>query len=375
MPKIAVVIPQFGLVGGAEQFACHLTHQMTAYGYDFHVFAHSWKPIAGNVNFHPTGRIPFPRFLITPSFAWYARRNLKKEKWSLVHSHDRVFEADIFTLHGVPHRFWAQEVRGKKVLSLFDRATIWVERQMVKENKKSFFVCVSELTKSIFLEEYTIDSARLLVIHPGVKVDPDFKAKKAQARSYLHYKYGIGKKERIIFFSSMNFEIKGLPEIISALKALKKREQAFKLLVAGKGNWKRYEMLTGKAGIGNNVIFAGVLKRDELTQHYLGSDLYLMLSRFDTFGLVVLEAMACGLPVIISARVGAKDLIEEGKNGFIIADPSDAEAVAAKILHLFPEEHLAPMSEAAFLTARQYTWQETARKYHDLYQRILSARP
>lgn len=371
--KIAIVIPKFGLVGGAEQFAARLTGEMVKQGYDFHVFTRSWETSSYPVTFHPTRIITFPRFLITPSFAWFAGYHTKRENCDLIHSHDRIFHAQIFTLHGVPHRYWAKEVRGKKYLSLFDRATVWVERQMVRRNTRSLFVAVSKLAKDVFLREYQLDPERIIVIHPGVGMEVNPREFKTSARQYLNYKYGLGKNERIIFFASMNFEIKGLPEIISALAQVAKKERAFRLIVAGKGNWKRYEIMTGQAGIGNHIIFAGVLNKEELNRHYLGSDFYIMLSRFDTFGLVVLEAMACGLPVIVSSSVGAQDLIVEGKNGFIIGDITDYETIADKILFLFQDHNLRSMSEAAYETARNCTWQESAQKYHLLYQQFLTS--
>lgn len=373
--KIAIVVPKFGLIGGAEQFAARLVRAMSQRDYDFHVFARRFNAMDCPFTFHPTPIISFPRFLTTPSFAWNAGRKLKKDSWALIHSHDRIFAADIFTLHGVPHRYWVKEVRKKKYLSLFDRATIWVERQMVIKNKKSLFAAVSNLAKDIFLEEYPEVRTRMSVIHPGVDKEPVSNESKTQARIYLNSKYGIGKKERIILFASMNFEVKGLPEIIPALATVSKRDRNFKFIVAGKGDWKRYEIMTGRAGIGNHLIFAGVLSREELIRHYQGSDFYLMLSRFDTFGLVVLEAMANGLPVIISSRVGAKDLILDGENGFVIGDTSDCEAIASRILHLFEAENLRSMSEAACETAQRCSWQDTARKYDELYCKILASRP
>jgi len=77
-----------------------------------------------------------------------------------------------------------------------------------------------------------------------------------------------------------------------------------------RGIIKKYSILAQKTGIEENVIFAGVQK-ETLEKIYLASDMFMMLSRFDTFGITVLEAMAASsaLPVIISGNVGAKDLV------------------------------------------------------------------
>jgi UDP-glucose:(heptosyl)LPS alpha-1,3-glucosyltransferase len=99
-----------------------------------------------------------------------------------------------------------------------------------------------------------------------------------------------------------------------------------------------------------------------------------MLSKFDTFGMVVLEAMAAGLPVIISDKVGAKDLVEDGTNGFIISDTTDADYIAAKISQLFDETIRRKMGEEARITAQQNTWDRVVEQYKNIYAEILGQR-
>ena len=97
----------------------------------------------------------------------------------------------------------------------------------------------------------------------------------------------------------MNFEIKGLDYVIAALGKAKASYPShnLKLLVVGKGDYKKYGALAQKTGIKDNIIFAGVHK-ENLEKIYLASDIFMMLSRFDTFGMTVLEAMAASLPII-----------------------------------------------------------------------------
>ena len=105
---------------------------------------------------------------------------------------------------------------------------------------------------------------------------------------------------------------------------------------------------------------------------YLAGDLYIMLSKFDTFGMVVLEAMAAGLPVVISSNVGAKDIVKEDKNGFIVSDTSDVDYIAAKIALLLDKNIRRRMSDAAYQTATQNTWDDVTKKYAAIYEYILA---
>lgn len=106
----------------------------------------------------------------------------------------------------------------------------------------------------------------------------------------------------------------------------------------------------------------------------MAGDVYVMLSKFDTFGMVVLEAMAAGLPVIISSNVGAKDIVREGKNGFIIGDTSDTDYIAAKIALVLDENISRQMAVAAYQTATQNTWSHVVAKYGEIYADIFKTK-
>lgn len=374
MQKIAVVIPKYGLIGGAEQFVAELTERLASQtGYDFHVLANRWQVKSSVINFHKISIITFPKYLTTLSFAYFAARRLKAGDFSLVHSHERIISADIFTLHGIPHRYWVHNIRRKR-MSLYDLATAWVERKLVYEGNCQKFVAVSNLTRDIFLQEYKINPDEVVVIHPGINLDDYPLSDRENIRNSVRKEYGINPTSRIILFVSMNFEIKGLDYILAALTKLKAQNLKFKLIVVGKGNIKKYEKMIAETQISADVIFTGPLNKEDLIRLYLAGDMYTMLSKFDTFGMVVLEAMAAGLPVIISNNVGAKDLVTEGKNGFIIGDTTDTDNIAAKVASLFDENVRLPMSIKASETASRNSWDQVSVKYQKIYSDILMSR-
>ncbi len=372
MREIAVVIPKYGLVGGAEQFASELTEKLSIGGQNsFQVFANRWQSGSSAVRFHKIPIISFPKFMTTISFAWFARRRIRQNNVSLVHSHERIFSADLFTLHGIPHRYWVHSVRCKP-MSLYDLATAWVEKKLVYGGHCRRFIAVSGLTRDIFLQEYPIHPDSVSVIHPGVNLS-DY-AGKSNARLATRKELNIGIDDPVIVFASMNFEIKGLDNIMLALARLKKHNKSIKLIVAGKGNIKKYQALAKDAQISENIIFTGTVTKDKLIDLYLAGDLYMMLSRFDTFGMVVLEAMAAGLPVMISSQVGARDLVKDEKNGFIIPDVSDYDYIASRLTLLLDKKTRAQMSATAHQTATENTWDKVAKKYSDLYDEVFAAK-
>jgi UDP-glucose:(heptosyl)LPS alpha-1,3-glucosyltransferase len=371
MHKIAVIIPKYGLIGGAEQFASELTSRLvSSTGYDFHIYANHWKESSTPTTFHKTPVVSFPKFMTTPSFAYWAQYKTNRIHYSIVHSHERIFNADIYTMHGIPHRYWVHNIR-RKQMSLFDSATAWVEKKMVYDGNCKKFIAVSNLTKNIFLQEYNIEPDRVAVINPGVDLNDYIPPDKDSVRNNIRRELGINVAEPVIIFAAMNFEIKGLDDVLFSLAKLKAQNKKFKLIVVGKGNIKKYTKLAKYVRIVSDVIFTGLLNREKLRRLYMAGDIYIMLSKFDTFGLVVLEAMAAGLPVIISKNVGAKDMVRENENGYIISDTSDTDYIAAKISLLLDENIRRKMADAARQTAAHNTWDNVTKKYAAIYENIL----
>lgn len=363
--KIAVIVPKYGLVGGGERFVLELTERIAKNPlYEVHVFANQWRAVSDNVVFHKVPMIRFPKFLTTPSFAFFANRQISQMNFDIVHSHERVFKADIVTLHSVPHRFWIRNIRKKKFMSLFDLATVWVEQRMIKSNP-SRFLPVSGIAKEKFLEEYPMDMAKISVIHPGVDTDM-FTPSDPQTRQAVRQQFGFDESDVVVIFVGMNFEVKGLDNLMAAMSQASSAK--LKLWVIGKGNYKKYNSLAKKLGLEKNLIFAGV-QTQGIEKLYGAADIFCMLSEFDTFGMAVSEAMACGLPVVVSPNVGAKDMVQSGVNGFVV-NGGDTESVASKLLLLTDARLRQTMGIAARQTALRHSWDAIAKQISEIYEDI-----
>jgi len=375
--RVAVVIPKYGLVGGAEGFAAALTERLAGDpALEIHVFANRRRADddPGAIRFHHVPVILFPRFLRTPGFAVLAQRAVARTGVHIIHAHDRMFRPDLYTMHGIPHRFWVREVRKKRRPSLFDLATIQVEKGMVTGGACRYFLAVSHLAREIFLREYPVDPNRVPVIHPGIDPGAVTERSGETERRETGRRYGLPAAAPLIVFAAMNFDIKGLAFLLAGLGRLKSLhpEEAFHLLVAGGDDRRQYEAAARTAGIGDRVTFTGAVSRAELARIYAAGDLYAMLSKFDTFGMVVLEAMAKGLPAVVSGNVGARDLIREGDNGFVVPHPDDVDRVAATLFRALRPERLTTLRTAALATAQEYSWEKTAGRVAEIYDKIMS---
>jgi UDP-glucose:(heptosyl)LPS alpha-1,3-glucosyltransferase len=243
---------------------------------------------------------------------------------------------------------------------------------MVHNNSSTIYLPVSNIAREKFIAEYPFVEGHVETLHPGVDMTSFDQFDRNQCRKSIRTQFGFHESDTVLLFVGMNFELKGLDQLISAMARIKTthHENRLKLLVVGKGNIKKYQEMAHGAGVGGDVRFSGVIK-EKMEEMYLSSDMYAMLSAFDTFGMTVLEAMAASLPVIISRNVGAKDLIQEDVNGFVV-DREDIDAISRRILLLLDKEKRSSMGLDAHRVAQKNTWDIMANKVMELYKNILS---
>lgn len=359
--RIAVVIGKYGYVGGSERFAMEITERLSRNkDFDVHVLANKWRSDSSRITFHKVPMVRFPMFLRHLSFAWFAKRIIEKGAFDVVHSHVRLFGANLYSLHYVPHSGWVRDVR-KKHASLPDLAMIATEHRMIATGEASWFLPVSSMVEAEFRREYQTLPGHWRPVHPGVDsvrfAAPDREACRAEIRG----RYGIGAADLLVLFVGMNFEVKGLDTVIAAVANARKArpEAGIRLLVSGRGNEGKYRAIARSLGVEQAVTFAGEIT-GAIERYYRAADLFVMLSRYDTFGMVVLEAMAAGLPVLVSSRVGAKDIVEEGLNGFVLPDAGDGESAAKRIVELLDPELRQAMAAGAMQTAAEHDWDRPA---------------
>lgn len=372
MIKIAVVIPKYGLVGGAEGFVYALTERLAMRDeFEIHVFANRYRKGKAPIVFHRVPILVFPRFLRQISFAWFVNRRIRKATYDLVHSHDRIFRMNLFTMHGIPHETWIRRMRNKR-LSLFDRGMAWVEKKGLTGPPVPMVLPVSTLVKDELQKNYPVSESHIEVIHPGVSLERFDDQDHLGSRREIRTRHGINNEDLVILFVGMNFEIKRLGLLMEGISRLSTGDAMgngpsveVKLLVVGKGKEMAYMDMAREYGVADRVIFAGVTR--EVEKYYFASDIFAMPSVYDTFGMAVLEAMAAGLPVIISRTVGAKDLVKDGVEGFVLGDPPTAIELSQKIKFLSNAENRLKMGERARHQSLNHDWDRVAERMATLY--------
>ncbi|MFH1447718.1 MAG: glycosyltransferase [Candidatus Micrarchaeota archaeon] len=164
---------------------------------------------------------------------------------------------------------------------------------------------------------------------------------------------------------------KNLDVVIKASLMVSEEMPNTKFVVAGMGPaLKYYKKLVKDMSVENLFIFKGYLKRDQLAKYYAASDIFAFPSKFETQGLVALEAMACGKPVAGADYLAIKDLIKDGYNGYLF-DPDDPEDCAEKIIRTIRERK--KMKMTARKTAERYSVELCVKRLIGVYEKACRA--
>ena len=371
-PRIAILAEKYGGVGGSERFVKEVTERLAATGrYEFHVFANRWEAERADVTFHKVPRIKFPRFLRPWFFTMMAQRMIVRGGFDLVHSHWPTFKADVFSMHGAPHAYWVRHVL-KRRPNLFDRVMMMIDRRMIAGGADTTFMPVSAFLKERFEEVFGTLPGTWQVVHPGV--DAERFAYDAAARAQVRSRHGIGAEEFVVLFVGMNFGPKGLTPLMEGFAEFRRREpvRGAKLLVVGRGPVPVFQRMAARLGVADDVIFAGIQPQG-IERYYSAADAFALLSEFETFGMVVLEAMAAGLPVMVSERMGVRDIVSDGVNGFVVPVDGVTESCADRFEKLSQVGVRSPMAQAAAANAERYGWASTADAVARVYNDLLRA--
>lgn len=189
-------------------------------------------------------------------------------------------------------------------------------------------------------------------------------------------KYNLEYKKYLLFVGTIDFPGKNIKTIIEAFFNLRSKNElnGIKLVIIGKNgfNSKVIYDFVNASPFKDEVIFTGYLNDDDLPKYYAGATIMLYLSLFEGFGLPVLEAMSCATPVICSNTSCFPEIVEELD---VKVPPTDVNAVEEKILKILSNTiYYEILSQRCYEKSLKYSWTESARVYHNVFEQILKGK-
>ena len=205
---------------------------------------------------------------------------------------------------------------------------------------------------------------RVEVVGRGVRVDafsPDYRDPALRAQ------WGEGIRHWLLYVGRVSKE-KNLPCLAAAFRQLAARRSDVGLVVVGEGPYQE-EFQRETAGL--PVVFAGLRRGEDLARHYASADLFVFPSQTDTFGVVLLEAQASGLPVLVSAEGGPKDAMQPRRTGFVV-EPMNPTLLARQAEAVLADEEARCFMGAE---ARRWALQQTPEKSFRAFWQLHRGRP
>ncbi|MGB4548137.1 MAG: glycosyltransferase family 4 protein [Syntrophales bacterium] len=231
----------------------------------------------------------------------------------------------------------------------------------------SAVLAVSEDLRRKSLEIYPRQDA--LVMPHGLETE----GLSAAAIERVRGKYPFLSKSKVILYVGQLIPRKGLPYLIEAMDIVRETVENVRLLLIGQGvDEGALREQVRQRGLEDQVFFLGAENHENVLAFMNLSDLFVLPSLEEAFGIVLVEAMSQSLPVVATAVQGVSSIVRDGVNGFLVP-PQDEKALAAKVVSLLENPRLArEMGKRNRGDSEQYQWDRLAERYMDIYERLRS---
>lgn len=243
-------------------------------------------------------------------------------------------------------------------------------------------IAATEAERSQLELLYGINHQKVTIIPPGVDTHHFYPIPPDEAKEAI----GIDPRERMALFVGRIEPLKGVDALLRAMAIVKRTCKQFVcphyLVIIGgdpeghperdTGEMGRLQELAKSLGLGEIVLFLGKRGQGTLPYYYSAAEVVVMPSHYESFGMVALEAMACGTPVIASKVGGLAYLVQEGETGYFVP-AQDPEALAEKLRLLFVNRKLRNrLGTQAVVYAQQFRWEEITDEIAAVYRQMIA---
>ncbi|MGQ0651652.1 MAG: glycosyltransferase family 4 protein [Betaproteobacteria bacterium] len=375
--RVAVVRQRYSAYGGAERFVARALSALERAGAEVTLIARSESGWGARrvLRVDP----PYIGSLWRDwSFARGARRAWLREDFDVVQSHERIPGCHLYRAGDGVHRRWLELRRAAAgplerlgiALNPYHHYVCRAEKRMFEHPRLRAVICNSRMVRDEIQRAFRVAAEKLHIVYNGVDLAHFHPQHRAALRGEGRAALGCQPRDTVFLFVGSGFFRKGLAAAIAALARC--GSKSLWLAVVGKdGDQGRFEEQARAAGLAERVKFLGA--RDDVRPLYAAADCLLLPSRYDPFPNTALEAMAMGLPAIVSERCGAAEIIEPGANGWVCR-PDDAEGLAALMAAAERAMRDERASAGARATAERFGLEAMAARLADLY-RVLAAAP
>ena len=298
--------------------------------------------------------MPFPRLWTHARLSWEMMHRPPDVLFVPAHVLPLVHPPrSVVTIHDLGYLYFPRAHR------LLDRLYLDLSTRF-NARAAAHIIADSQATKRDLVERYGVEPSKISVIYPGYDEEAFQPLRDREAIEAVKTRYGIA-GDYILFVGTIQPR-KNLVRLMEAFSLLKRQAADLQLVIAGKKGWL-YEAIFRRVrelGLEGRVVFTGYVAEEDLPALFSGARLFVFPSLYEGFGLPVLEAMACGTPVVCS---NASSLPEVAGDAALLFDPLDVEGMAAAMERILSDKRLrAELIERGLKRARGFSWEKCARQ-------------
>ncbi|MGC1272918.1 MAG: glycosyltransferase [Planctomycetaceae bacterium] len=341
--RIGLVLDRFDRrLGGVEQWTAQLADRLLARGHEVHVVARSVaeRELRPGLTAHPL-TVRGSRVALADA----AADLLRQLDLDVIHDMGFGWYCDVLQPHG-GSRFAANEqnlrlsprwLRSTKRLMTrllpryreFDELCRKQYRASPAGRAGRLVVAISEMVRRDLKRWHGLSDASIRLVYNGVDAERFTPALRETQRLPVRRELGVRDDQPLFLIVAHNFVLKGVPALLEAMTLIRSAGHDAVLAVVGGKRTASFERTARQLGIGDSVRFVGAV--DDPSPYYVAADVYVQPTWYDPCSLVLLEALACGLPVITTRFNGAGELIVPGVHGDVLAQPDDVVSLAASM--------------------------------------------
>jgi UDP-glucose:(heptosyl)LPS alpha-1,3-glucosyltransferase len=353
--------------GGCETYIASLARRLAADGHDVHMYARRWDAAAlpAGMVYHKVRPLRGPRFLRPWLFGAACQRALRGADHQVSIGFDKIAGMDVLYPQGglyvataahnllkYPGRLTRAAVRLLKAIDPAHRSFLTLERRQYLSEPPPLIVAISDMVRRHFQDYYQVGSDDLRLVRlatdPGRFSEHDRPRRRLEAREG----WGLEPGHTVALFCGMNYRLKGLEPLLHAVRRM---PESCRLVVAGHPDTAPWRRLARRLGVEPRVRFLGYCA--DMRDCYFAADFFVHPTFYDPCSHVVLEALACGLPVVTTRYNGASELMQPPREGYVIDDPHDIDQLAGAMTHLLDSARRASCMQAARRAAAQWTFE------------------
>ncbi len=242
-----------------------------------------------------------------------------------------------------------------------------MERKQLTGREYGAIVALSEVVAADIVRFYNVPRGDITVIPNGFSPDEFRVGLRAEKRERVRAELGYAPDDRVIVFVANELERKGFGPLCQAVATL--GDPKLHVLAIGRLDGAACAPQIARIGLEGRVQFTG--PTSDVASLYAASDVFALPTQYEAWGLVIVEAMACGLPVLTSRLAGAAIAVREGENGWLLDNPRDEAEVARKLAAVL---QIPTSAEEIALSVAPYAWDQVLLPYEALLEQVAARR-